>query len=130
MKQLDQIYENQLADLKRAQIEMKKKVKNFQESQRKKILDIRRLFNSKLNKQISLEQLNRMKSTIQQFREELEQFQLTQPSITFIPHAENQSPSKAHIGTQIEESKPFQLNADAKPFEYNLDKSFHLVSTN
>ena len=125
MKQLDQIYEKQLADLKRAQIEMKKEVKNFQESQRKKILDIRRLFNSKLNKQISLEQLNRMKSTIQQFRVDIDQFQHIQSSVTFIPRAENHSPSKVHIGTQIEESKLFQLNADAKPFEYNLN----MVST-
>lgn len=119
MKQLDQIYENQLADLKRAQIEMKKKVKQFQDDQRQKILSIRRLFNSKLNKQISLNQLNQMKSTIEQFRDDIQQFQLTHPSISFIPP---KSP-------QIEESKSFQLNANAKPFEYNLDKSIHMIST-
>ena len=120
MKELEQIYEEKLADLKRAHMEMKDNIRHFQDIQRKKIVDIRRLFNSKLNKQISLEQLQRMKTTVGQFRDDIEQFQ---SSITSTNDQEKNPFSKATLDNPIGQSPRFQLNVDAKPFEYNLIQS-------
>jgi len=101
MKQLDKVYEQKLFELNQAHFEVKEEVKNFQQNQQKQILDIRRLFNAKLNKQISLEQLNRMKTTVEQLREDLQRFQINQCSITLINNDQINYSYQPNIDIQI-----------------------------
>jgi hypothetical protein len=101
MKQLDKVYEQKLFELKQAHFEVKEEVKTFQQNQQKQILDIRRLFNAKLNKQISLEQLNRMKTTVEQLRKDLQRFQINQCSITLINNDQINYSYQPNIDIQI-----------------------------
>jgi len=101
MKQLDKVYEQKLFELKQMHIEVKGKVKNFKQSQQMKIIDIRRLFNSKLNKQISLEQLNRMKTTVEQLRNDIHQFQTKKCSISVVNNDQLNYSYKPNIEIQL-----------------------------
>ncbi len=116
MKELDKVYEEKLFELKQTHLNVKDQVKNFQENQQKQINEIRRLFNGKLNKQITLEQLNRMKITVEQLRAGIQRFQTNQCMISLINNDQNNYSYKPNINIQIKQS---QLNVDAKPFEYN-----------
>lgn len=132
MKELDKVYEQKLFELKQAHLEVKNQVKNFQENQQNKITEIRRLFNSKLNKQISLEQLNRMKTTVEQLRADIQRFQTNQCSITLINNDQINYSYKPNIDIQIKKKdlKQSQLNVDAKPFEYNpKEENWNTISS-
>jgi hypothetical protein len=101
MKQLDKIYEQKLFELKQTHIEVKEQVKNFKEIQRIKIMEIRRLFNSKLNKQISFEQLNRMKTTVEQLHKDIQQFQTNTCSIKVVNNDQMNYSYKPNIEIQF-----------------------------
>ncbi|CAF3295637.1 unnamed protein product [Rotaria socialis] len=164
MKKLDKVYEEKLFLLKQAQSEVEEKLKAFKQTQRLKIADQaqseveeklkafkqtqrlkiadvqRRLFNSQLNKQINLEQLNQMKTTIEQLREDIHQFRTNDCSITLInndqmnysykPNIDIQLKNKILNGNEIitevdnglnqtcDKLRKYQLRAEAKPFEY------------
>lgn len=147
MKELDKIYEQKLHHLQQIHNEVKEKVEKFKEIQSIKITDIRRLFNSKLNKQISSEQLDRMKLTVEQLREDIQQFQTDYCSIKLVNNNQMNYSYKPNIEIRFEKdifqenqgliieknlllnlfrylylecnkSKQSQLRADAKPFEY------------
>ncbi|CAF3110605.1 unnamed protein product [Rotaria socialis] len=141
MKKLDKVYEEKLFLLKQAQSEVEEKLKAFKQTQRLKIADVqRRLFNSQLNKQINLEQLNQMKTTIEQLREDIHQFRTNDCSITLInndqmnysykPNIDIQLKNKILNGNEIitevdnglnqtcDKLRKYQLRAEAKPFEY------------
>jgi len=101
MKELDKIYEEKLFQLKQLHIEVKEKVKNFKQIQQIKINDIRRLFNSKLNKQISIEQLNQMKINVEQLHKDTHQFKTNQCSITLINNDQINYSYKPNIDIQF-----------------------------
>ncbi|CAF3930012.1 unnamed protein product [Rotaria magnacalcarata] len=141
MKKLDKVYEEKLCLLKQAQSEVEEKLKTFKQTQRLKIVDAqRRLFNSQLSKQINLEQLNQMKTTIEQLREDIHQFRTNDCSITLINNDQMNYSYKPNIDIQLKSKilndngiipevdndlnqtcnklRKYQLRAEAKPFEY------------
>ncbi|CAF0919830.1 unnamed protein product [Rotaria sp. Silwood1] len=141
MKQLDKIYEEKLFELKQAHLEVDEKLNKFKQNQRSKITSIqRRLFNSQLNKQIGIEQLDQMKTAVEQLREDVHQFKTNQCSIKLVNNDEMNYSYKPNIDIQLQKkilhdnetiikinndinqtynsSKNSQLRADAKPFEY------------
>ncbi|CAF3765281.1 unnamed protein product [Rotaria magnacalcarata] len=141
MKKLDKVYEEKLCLLKQAQSEVEEKLKAFKQTQRLKIVDAqRRLFNSQLSKQINLEQLNQMKTTIEQLREDIHQFRTNDCSITLINNDQMNYSYKPNIDIQLKSKilndngiipevdndlnqtcnklRKYQLRAEAKPFEY------------
>jgi hypothetical protein len=112
MKELDKVYEQKLFELKQMHTEVKNKIKNFKQNQQTKIIDIRRLFNSKLNKQINLEQLNRMKTTVEQLHKDVHQFQTNQCSISVVNNDKMNYFYKPNIEIQFknEISDEYDLN--------------------
>jgi hypothetical protein len=150
MKQLDQVYEQKLFELKQLHSEVKVKIKNFKQIQQIKINDIRRLFNSKLNKQINFEQLNRMKITVEQLRKDIHQFQTNQCSIALVNNDQINYSYKPNIDIQLKEkiseenqtivnedvhlecnkSNQSKLSANAKPFEFiPKEKNWNSISS-
>jgi ribosome recycling factor len=112
MKELDKVYEQKLFELKQMHTEVKNKIKNFKQNQQTKIIDIRRLFNSKLNKQINFEQLNRMKTTVEQLHKDVHQFQTNQCSISVVNNDKMNYFYKPNIEIQFknEISDEYDLN--------------------
>ena len=105
MEQLKEIYQQRLFELTETHLTINEKLAHFKQNQRNRLEDIRqRLFNSKLNKQISIEQLHQLKTIIEQLQEELHQFQ--------IDHFNND------MYLDRDNTQNSRLNADAKPFEY------------
>jgi hypothetical protein len=142
MKQLDQIYEEKLYELTQIHSQVDEKLNKFKQIQQMKITGIqRRLFNSQLNKQISIEQLNRMKTAVEQLREDIQQFKTNQCSITVVNNDQMNYSYKPNIDIQLKKnnsdedlecnkSQQSQLRADAKPFEYiPKDKNWNSVSS-
>jgi hypothetical protein len=102
MKELDKIYEQKLFELKLAHSEVEEKLKDFKQIQQMKLNGIqRRLFNSQLSKQISLEQLNRMKSTVEELREDIHQFKTNQCSIAVVNNDQMNYSYKPNIDIQF-----------------------------
>ena len=114
---MDQIYEEKLNELEQIQIEIKDKYDQFKDNQRTKIDEFRHLFNSKSNRQISLEQLNQMKTTIEQFEHDITRIRNDECSFESInENLHLQVRNQLAITNNSNRSK---LNADAKPFEYS-----------
>lgn len=102
MKQLDKIFEEKLFELNQARSEVSEKLKNFKQMQRLKIMDVqRRLFNEQLSKQISPEQLNQMKTAIEQLREDIQHFKMNKCSITIVNNDKSNYSYKPNIDVQI-----------------------------
>ncbi|CAF3016466.1 unnamed protein product [Rotaria sp. Silwood2] len=141
MKQLDKIYEEKLFELKQAHSKVDEKLKKFKQIQQSKLTSIkRRLFNSQLSKQIGVEQLNQMKTAVEQLREDVHHFKTNQCSIKLVNNDQMNYSYKPNIDIQLKKnitndnetitktdndinqiynsSKKSQLRADAKPFEY------------
>jgi hypothetical protein len=102
MKQLDKIYEDKLFQLKQFRSQVDEKLNKFKQTQQMKMTGIQRqLFTSQLNKQISSEQLNRMKIAVEQLREDIHQFNSNQCSITLVNNDQMNYSYKPNIDIQF-----------------------------
>lgn len=110
-KQLNEIYQQRLFELQQAHLKINEKLAHFKQNQRNRLEDInQRLFNSTLNKQISIEQLHQLKTIIEQLQEEFRQFQTDQ--------------FKIDMNLDCNNAQNSRLNAYAKPFEYVPSRLF------